>query len=117
MNKLHSSWKVLQKEYKLIEIIGEGVEGIVIKAKNRVEKINCAIKRISCSFDDMHQMKYILREISIMRQLTQMDECSFAPMLIDIVIPGDSISKLKCVFLIMEYIPKTLKYALKDDEW
>ena len=57
----------MQTEYKLIDIMGEGVEGVVIKAKHRQEKINCAIKRIPCSFDDMDHMKYVLREISIMR--------------------------------------------------
>lgn len=67
MNKLHCSWKIFQKEYKLIEVVGEGVEGTVIKAKHRQEKIHVAIKRIPCSFEDMDHMKYILREISIMR--------------------------------------------------
>ena len=36
-------------------------------------------------------------------------------MLLDIVVPTETVEKLKCIFLIMEYIPKTIKQVLEND--
>jgi serine/threonine protein kinase len=51
MNILDASWKILQKEYKLTKIIGQGTGGIVIKATHRIAKKDVAIKKIKCSFN------------------------------------------------------------------
>ena len=67
MNKLDSSWKHLKNEFKLTGVLGSGVEGLVVKAVHRESKTTCAIKRIDCSFDTMKHMRYILREITILR--------------------------------------------------
>jgi serine/threonine protein kinase len=67
MVKLDSSWKQLKKEFKLLNVLGEGVYGQVVKACHRETMRKFAIKNVSCSFNDLSHMKYILREISIMR--------------------------------------------------
>ena len=67
MKKLGSSWKALKEIYKLTEIIGEGQGGQVVKAYHRESLQEVAIKKIDCSFDNDNHMKYVLREISILR--------------------------------------------------
>ena len=67
MKKLDSSWKELTKDYKITSVLGQGVEGLVLKAVHRATKKKCAIKKIECSFNNMNQMRYILREITILR--------------------------------------------------
>lgn len=37
-------------------------------------------------------------------------------MLLDIVVPAESMEKLKYIFLIMEYVPKNVKSVL-EKEW
>jgi serine/threonine protein kinase len=70
MDKIDSSWKQLQKEYKLTKMIGQGSYGIVIKGKNRETKKEVAIKKVKCDLKNLKQIKYVMREITIMRQLT-----------------------------------------------
>lgn len=64
---LDSSWKTVSKDYKIVDVIGQGSGGQVVKAMNRQSKTIVAVKRIECGFDNLQYMKYILREISIMR--------------------------------------------------
>jgi serine/threonine protein kinase len=67
MQKLNSSWKSLQKDYKLLEVVGEGANGMIVKARHRATKKYVAIKKIDCSFKDLVHMKYVLRELTILR--------------------------------------------------
>ena len=50
--------------------MGEGAGGMVLKASDRKNKQVYAIKKIDCSFNDLYHMKYVLREITILRQLS-----------------------------------------------
>ena len=70
MLKLHSSWKALKTDYKITELIGEGSGGQIVKGRHRTTKTEVAIKKIDCSFDDTNYMTYVLRELTILRQLT-----------------------------------------------
>ena len=69
MTKLDSSWKTVKDKFKIVEVIGEGSYGQVVRAIERETKKVVAIKRISCSSS---KMTYVLREISILKQLSQM---------------------------------------------
>ena len=84
---------------------------MVLKAVHRSTRNKCAIKRIKCSFNDMNYMRYILREITILRQLTQMQNNKYSPKLLDILVYGkdDDICKLNCIFLVTEYVPGNLR--------
>ena len=66
MNKLDNSWKTVKEHYKLITVLGEGVGGQVVKARHRKTNKTFAIKKIKCSFKNLDQMKYILREIAVL---------------------------------------------------
>jgi serine/threonine protein kinase len=85
--KLEASWKCVKNDYKIVEVIGEGTGGQVVKAIHRETKIVVAIKKIDCGFMDLGFMKYVLREVSIMRQLTQMEQNIYTPKIWDILIP------------------------------
>ena len=61
---------------------------------NRNSKTVVAVKRIECGFDNLQYMKYILREISIMRQLSMLKNNRFTPMLYDILIPEKALNNL-----------------------
>ena len=88
--KLDAGWRTVKNDYKIVEVIGEGTGGQVVKAIHRETKIVVAIKKIDCGFMDLGFMKYVLREISIMRQLTQMKQNIYTPKLWDIRVPEKS---------------------------
>jgi serine/threonine protein kinase len=67
MLKLNSSWKACKKDYKLTEVVGAGSGGMIVKARHRASEKEVAIKKIDCGFDDMMHMKYVLRELTILR--------------------------------------------------
>ena len=70
MYHLDSSWKIIKEDFKIVEKIGCGVSGDVVKAIHREAKVKVAIKKIKCSIKDLFHLKFVLREISILRQLT-----------------------------------------------
>ena len=108
MKKLSSSWKSLKENFKLTEVIGEGSGGIVVKALHRESKKLVAIKMIDCTFNDLNHMKYVLRELSILRQIGKND---FTVNLLDCVIPDHAFSdlyNLKNLFFVMDLVPNDL---------
>jgi serine/threonine protein kinase len=68
-------------------MLGQGSYGLVIKGRNRETKKEVAIKKVKCDLKNLKQIKYVMREITILRQLTKMDNCIFFPKLYDIIIP------------------------------
>ena len=123
MKKLDSSWKSLKTNYKLTDVVGQGSGGLIVKARHRLSNREVAIKKIDCSFKDLNHMKYVLRELTILRQLSEMVDNQFTIQLYDVVVPEhafDDIMKLKQLFFVMEYLPydmtSLLKTACKEDE-
>ena len=109
---------MFKKDFKLREVMGKGSYGTVIKATLRETKKSIAIKKIKCSFKDIDKMKYILREISILRQFSNMKNAHlFFPQLMDIVIPEESfdeIQNLSAIFILMEFEPNSLGNMIKE---
>lgn len=88
MVQLSDEWELIQQEFKLIEICGEGSFGRVVRAKHRVTKKEVAIKQIGDAFDHQYSARKVLREIQILRKLTFMRNNVFTTKLFDIVTPG-----------------------------
>ena len=66
MNKddtLDIEWKLVTKKYKLLEVLGKGSFGMVLKARNRSSSEEVAIKYVSCSKNDVIEYKNIIREL------------------------------------------------------
>ena len=71
MIKLDNKWKTVSKDYKIVDVLGQGAGGVVVQGIHRASKKIVAIKRIDFDVERLDQFKYILREITIMRQLSQ----------------------------------------------
>lgn len=59
----------------------------MVKAKNRQTGEIVAIKCINDNFDNPYACRKLLREIKIMRKLSQIENNIFTPRLIDVIIP------------------------------
>ena len=53
MLKLDSSWKAVKQEFKLVQVLGQGSGGQVVKAIHRETGRVVAIKNMKCSFEDL----------------------------------------------------------------
>jgi len=63
-------WKYVKEQYKLLHVEGQGGFGVVVKARDRTTKEIVAIKLINCTLDNPMEVRLIIREISILRQLS-----------------------------------------------
>jgi len=101
---LGNHWTLVINKYKLLEMIGEGSYGLVMRARNRATREMVAIKYIECSFDHLLKSRVILREVSLLKQLTHMEQNIYTTRLLDIVpnCEGEfkSVSTAKGIFLI-----------------
>jgi male germ cell-associated kinase len=64
-------WRHVRKDYKLLEEMGQGSYGQVIKAMKRDTKAIVAIKLMKNIFGDSYQARKTLREIKILRKLSK----------------------------------------------
>jgi serine/threonine protein kinase len=106
MKKLDRSWITVKKDYKLLYVLGQGSYGQVVKATHRVTKKIVAIKNIKCTFDDLTHMKYVLREITILRQLSLIKNIKSTTQLYEIMISEKGMTNMlliKNIFLVMDY--------------
>ena len=62
-----SIWSVIKTEYKILKVLGTGTFGKVVKANQISTDKTVAIKMISCDFENLYNLKKVLREISILR--------------------------------------------------
>ena len=82
------SWTAVEKDYKLLESVGEGSYGQVRKAKHIASRNKVAIKRITVDEESrLVWMKYIVREIGILRRLSKHQSNHFSVRLMDVVVP------------------------------
>ena len=88
MVQLPPLWAIVQPDFELLEICGEGSFGRVIKARHRSSKREVAIKQIGDAFDHQYSARKVLREIQILRKLTFMKNNVFSTKLYDIITPG-----------------------------
>ena len=112
MLDLGPEWKTITKKYQLISHIGQGAFGQVVKAKNFSTGDFVAIKQIKNIFRNYYECRKVMREISILRRLSDMDDNLFTPKLIDIVVPirrfKNGKEKFEDLFIIMEYFEYNL---------
>ena len=139
-NNDNSKWDIIRQDYKILEQIGEGTFGQVVKAKNRLNNEVVAIKCINDNFEQPYACRKLLREIKIMRKLSKIENNIFTPKLIDVIIPtealleGDStkssqsgsfkiddlekINKTQFVkthlFLVMEFVDNDMKKLMNN---
>ena len=113
--ELNTYWKYVQKTYKLRQVLGNGTFGEVVKGKHRETKKEVAIKFIKGRLNTQPKVRTMIRELSIMRQLSSMRDNFFTVKLLDVIVAvkdGGSLSDCHGVFLVMNYIEDDLKKTL-----
>ena len=85
---LHFNWNFLSKEFTFMSVLGTGTFGQVVRAKHNATNLDVAIKFINTDFDQINQCRNVLREISILKQLSGMADNIFTNNLLDIIIYG-----------------------------
>lgn len=108
MVSLSPIWKTALNDYEFIKLIGIGSYGEVVHAKHRASGKEVAIKLISDLFKNSYDSKKIVREVQILRQLTQMPGNEFTTKIFDIITPPES-KDLNEIFIVMEYMQTDLK--------
>ena len=86
---ISKDWEILLKDYKILELLGNGSFGTVVKALDRRFDKLVAIKLIKNFNKTSYKCRQVLREIVILRKLSQSKENLFSPKLLDIILPDD----------------------------
>ena len=97
---LEKEFSEISQKYKILNLIGEGSYGIVVKAINKKTNKTCAIKKLKNIISDSINSKRLLREINIFRQLSEYPN-KYIIQLYDIIIPNEKL--VNSIYLIMEY--------------
>ena len=123
-SQLDDAWKFLEVEYELLEKLGEGTYGLVIKAKHRESGKVCAIKHIKDVFYNIYEAKKVLREIHILRKLSLETSNLFLVKLLDVIVPpldtesqqgsSDPALLFNSLFLVQEYFGMDLSHFMKN---
>ena len=114
---LSRHWKHVKGEYQLLEVIGEGTFGMVLKAKHRKHGKMVAIKFIKYDTKDTIQLRYVIRELSLLRKFGSLKSNIFTTKLFDVVLAtgeDGSTESADGIFLIMEFMKHDLKKMLND---
>ena len=113
MSKLEKQWRTVKSTYKLEQILGSGSFGQVVKAKNRQTKQPCAIKCVQFNKSQLTSLKYIIREIQILKKLTQMEENIYTTKLIDVILEeAQENIDIMHIFFVMDLHTCNMKQAL-----
>jgi mitogen-activated protein kinase 1/3 len=102
-------WKTVMGVYKPIGILGAGSYGHVIEAQHIKTKKKVAIKRVTSLFEDLVDTKRILREITLLKFMSN----EFVVKLLDIIY-DESNQNFDTIFLIFECAPSDLKKVIKS---
>jgi serine/threonine protein kinase len=98
---------VVLRSYDILELSGQGSYGSVVKAVCRFTGDIVAIKLVKNFRNHSYSLIKIVREIQIMRALTQMNstKLSFFTKLYDLIIPENTQAhNLNCIFFVMDFV-------------
>lgn len=110
-------WNYVYSSYEPIRDIGFGTFGQVVLARFKETGEIFAIKLIRNVFSSKYHCKKVLREIGILRRLSQLSANVYTSKLYDIIIPASQQSELETfndVFLVMEYVEFDLKSIIES---
>lgn len=90
--------------YEVLEFLGKGSFGEVVKARHQPTNVEVAIKLLKNSCSCIYNAKKELSEINILRKFTEANQV-FTTNIYDIIIPTmdtKSSDPIPCIFLVME---------------
>ena len=94
----------MSADYSLMRIIGSGSYGQVVQARHRKSGTVVAIKFVKQLFDNQNETKKQLRELHILRKMTQMPGNVFTTKIYDAFLADD----FSHMFLVLEFGDKDL---------
>ena len=109
---LQREFSSLPPKYELLQLQGKGSYGIVVKALNKETNQIVAIKKFTNLYRDIIDTKRVLREISILRQLSTSPHPNIVT-IYDIIIPNEQ--TVQDIYLIMEYCELDLRQLIYSD--
>ena len=86
-DKLNPEWDEISEDYEVLKNLGTGAFGSVVKAKHKVTNEIVSIKMIKDCFANIHRVRMLLRELMILRKLTEMEDNIFTTKLYDVILP------------------------------
>jgi mitogen-activated protein kinase 1/3 len=92
-----------------MKLIGVGSYGEVVQAKHKASGQIVAIKLIKNILRTEYETKKIVREIQILRHLSQMKNNHFTTKILDIISPNSTSLQINHIFIVLEYMPTDLK--------
>ena len=106
------AWELVKKKYKVTEVLGNGGFGFVFAAKNRQSGEKVAIKmiKIDTERDGSYFLRKLLREIVILRKLSEMKDNVFTNKLLEIILPPDVSIESEVINQITGKIEKVERY-------
>ena len=113
---LDPSWDHVRQKYRIYNKIGQGSYGEVVRAKNIKTALKVAIKKQKISCKRLYDLRKLLTELQILRQLSQYmsqseTNCfSGVPQLLDVMQNQDYI------FIVTEFMESDLKQVLDTSE-
>ena len=81
------AWQYVTANYDVVQTLGEGSFGKVVKAINKETGEVCAIKYIEDALFDAYEAKKLCREIQILRQLSKHKSNIHTVKMFDVIIP------------------------------
>ena len=111
ISALDPTWKQVMRFYEPMDFIGKGSFGQVIKAKSKATGNIVAIKLIKDLFKNADYSLYVLRELTLLHELTCMPDNIFTVKLLDVIIDAQSskdLGSFSNIFLVMEFIEQDL---------
>ena len=91
VKRISDRWQEVKKHYSFKEYLGVGSFGTVLKATHRETKQTVAIKCIENFSESSYLSRQVLREIILLRKLSQIKENAFTTKLVDIILPEEII--------------------------
>ena len=83
--ELDSEWNNIKDEYEIIESLGSGSYGQVMRCRHVKTGTDVAIKLIRNCFNSVYDMKKVVSEIQIMRKLTECEENCHTTRIFDVI--------------------------------
>lgn len=80
-------WQEIKQDYEILKLLGTGAFGQVIKAKHKITNQIVSIKLIKECFENTHRIRMLLRELMILRKLSEMEDNIFTTKLYDVILP------------------------------
>ena len=105
-DEISKEFQCLLPEYQILKQVGRGSYGIVVKALKKKTKQIVAIKKFINLFRDIIDTKRILREVAILRKLSEHPHPNIIT-IYDIVIPNET--TVDEIYMITEYCEMDLK--------